>query len=157
MTAYAAGCSLLARVVACCALSMLTAASAWSADPRGDDRDQLKGTWKIVGGEEGGRRLTKEMFEGQTLQFETSTYRVHVSGMQIEEGTFTIDGAKDPKTIDLTIVKGDDQGKVQLGIYEVMSNRLRVCFARPGAKERPVRFKTEPGEERFTLELDRVP
>ncbi len=47
--------------------------------------------------------------------------------------------------IDLTIVEGDDAGKTQVGIVEVDGDKLRICFAIPGATERPADFIVKEG------------
>jgi hypothetical protein len=31
-----------------------------------------------------------------------------------------------------------------IGIYELEGDKLRICFAKPGAKERPTRIETKP-------------
>ena len=56
-------------------------------------------------------------------------------------GTYVIEPAKSPKTIDITMKEGD-KGTAH-GIYELKGDTLKICVARPNT-ERPTEF-TEKG------------
>ena len=64
-------------------------------------------------------------------------------------GTFTIDPAKTPKTMDLAITKGSDpetqkyEGKTAKAIYEVDGGKLKWLANEPGKDERPEAFPKE--------------
>jgi uncharacterized protein (TIGR03067 family) len=76
----------------------------------------------------------------------------------VEEGTYTLDTTKMPKTIDLAIKKGPGADKRQLGLYKVEKDDLRLAFASPGRAKRPERFETKPEDddpEGFSLTLKR--
>lgn len=65
--------------------------------------------------------------------------------LQIGTGTFTIDSAANPKTIDLyfiSAVPADSQivGKTALCIYQLSSNSLTLAIGDPGGTARPTSF-----------------
>jgi len=60
------------------------------------------------------------------------------------QGTFTLDPAKKPKTMDATLKEGKDAGKTVLAIYELKGDTFKVCRA-PTGKDRPDKFAAESG------------
>jgi uncharacterized protein (TIGR03067 family) len=64
-------------------------------------------------------------------------------------GTFTVDPARTPRTIDVVLTTADGPDITVLGIYKVRGDARQSCFALPG-KERPTQFTTEPGYLGFT-------
>jgi len=93
----------------------------------------LQGTWTI--NSINGQAAT----EGNELKltFEGNKYHQTLGGTVNERGTFKVDAAKKPMTIDLSITEGDDAGKTQLGLLEVTGDTMRCSFNAPGATERP--------------------
>lgn len=59
------------------------------------------------------------------MTFKGNTYHQPYGGKVNERGTFKIDTAKKPMTMDLTITEGSDAGKAQPGIFEVSGDILR--------------------------------
>lgn len=103
---------------------------------------KLEGTWKVVSVEVDGKKRANAqgtgVFKGNTFTFRQKE--------QVVEGTFTIDPAKSPKTLDLTVTKGKFKGKKSLAIYELKGDTLKACwtlFAKPG--KRPEKFETKDG------------
>ena len=64
-----------------------------------------------------------------------------IDGQTVLKAKFTLDPTKKVKTIDYTIAEGANEGKTQLGIYELDGDTLKFCYAQPG-KDRPTEFKT---------------
>ena len=102
----------------------------------------LQGTWLIT------------TFNGQsategspplTLTFAGDKYHQAVGGDVNERGTFRIDPSKKPMTIDLTIIEGDDAGKTQLGIIEVIGDTFQASLDTPGGGQRPTDFTVREG------------
>ena len=66
-----------------------------------------------------------------------------------ERWAYALDKSREPKTIDLTVLDGPDQGKVRRAIYQIKPNRygggyyLSLCIAGPGAS-RPSEFVHKP-------------
>ncbi len=128
-------------------------------DPKPDDQPKLLGTWTVVAAEQGGQKLRADTIAGQSLVFGKERYFVRQSGQTLEEGTYTLDASKTPKSLDLKIVKGpEDAGKTQLGIYQLDGNTLKVAFARPGTEKRPERFVSGgEGGALFVMTLKKPP
>ena len=75
-------------------------------------------------------------------------------GKDPDEGKCKIDPTKTPKTIDVTGVKGPNQGKTFLAIYELKGDDLRVCYDLSG-KQRPTEFKSAEGTQLFLVTYKR--
>ncbi len=121
-------------------ITLVTSLFAQGAKPQVKPKPQvakgaaaLQGTWAVssVNGEEPtpGNELT--------LTFEGNKYHQTYGGKVNERGTFTVDAAKKPMTIDLSIAEGSDAGKTQLGVFEVTGDAMRMTFNTPGSTERP--------------------
>ena len=73
-----------------------------------------------------------------------------------DDGTFTIDPTKNPKTVDSTQGSGADKGKVVLGIYEIIDdNHKRACWATTG-NGRPTDFISKPGSGWLLQNWERI-
>src|SRR5947209_18483886 len=95
------------------ALAVLAAALLVAADDAKKDQQALQGTWRPVSSERGGKAEGEEAKE-HTLTFEKDTFTVKRGDQVMIKGTFTVDPAKKPKTIDMTVTQGrrdEDKGK----------------------------------------------
>jgi uncharacterized protein (TIGR03067 family) len=81
-----------------------------------------------------------------TLTFTGDKYHQAVDGVVNERGTIKLDASKKPMTFDLAITEGQDTGKAQLGIIEVIGDKLRASLDQPNAGKRPADFEMRPGE-----------
>ena len=96
----------------------------------------LEGTWTVVSVEHDGKAAQgTDLKKGDKLVVKGDGYRFDAAYK--EEGTFKVDAAKTPATIDLT----DSRKQASHGIYKLDGNRLTLCFW-PG--ERPAAFKSSP-------------
>lgn len=99
-----------------------------------------QGTWviKTFNGQPAG--------EGEiSLTITGDKYAQTVNGTVNERGTLTIDPAKKPMTIDLTIQEGDDAGKLQLGLVEIAGDTMTLKLNVPGTPTRPKDMSVEEG------------
>ena len=78
------------------------------------------------------RRLAFARGEPQelSLTFKGNTYLQTFGGNVNESGTFKIDTAKKPMTMDLTITEGSDAGKAQPGIVDGGGKEAEALSAR---------------------------
>jgi uncharacterized protein (TIGR03067 family) len=107
------------------------------------DKDKLKGTWKAVSSVDDGQ---DEPDPGQyELIFNGDAVTVRKAGRDFFKGTFTLNTAVDPKTIDLSITEGKHEGGRMLGIYTWDGGRWKWCTTTPQGGDRPREFTCEPG------------
>ena len=126
-------------------------AAAGRADDPPDAAKELKkfqGTWTFASSESGGQKLPADQLKDLTLTFDGAKHTVKNGAEVIQAGTQTLDPAKSPKAIDVTLTDGPMKGAVLLGIYEFDGDTLKVCFDL-GGKERPTEFKSTAGSETF--------
>ena len=123
------------RVIALSLIVLLQAGQATpppTADAVKKAVDQIQGSWQVVN------------FNGQDtsgtdarLTFTGDKYEQSTAGSVEERGTFKLNPATKPMSIDLMIAEGSDAGKLQLGLYEITGETLSLSFAAPGDAVRP--------------------
>lgn len=119
-------------------------------DPTSDaiveEMRKLQGVWKQIACERDG--LTEPPDEQgwePTTTFLGDTYVVTLAdGSTPIKGTYKLDPAKTPKTVDWLDSVGDDAGKTLPAIYSLEGDRFIFCAAYPG-QARPTEFRTRPG------------
>jgi len=107
---------------------------------------KFHGVWKIVSVEAGGKALPIEGFKEMTVVFKGDKYSVKKGGEVFQVAKQKLDPSKSPKTMDVTIIEGNEKGAVMKAIYEIDADRLKVCFD-PAGKERPTEFKSTSGSQ----------
>jgi uncharacterized protein (TIGR03067 family) len=116
--------------------------------------EKFRGTWKFVSIENEGQAVPKAQYEGArlTLKGDQFTFR---QGADSTHGTFKVDPAKQPKTIDVTFTDGPDKGKTIVGVYELKGDTYKVCLQLKG-KERPKEFRSQAESGHVLQVLQRV-
>lgn len=116
----------------------------------GDAKEEVKkelerfgGTWKFVSLEADGKKVPEADFETARLVLKGASF-TFTDDHGTVHGTFQVDPAKKPKTIDVTFTDGPDKGKTFLGIYELKGDTYKVCIGLK-EKDRPKEFVSEPG------------
>jgi RNA polymerase sigma factor (sigma-70 family) len=115
-----------------------------------DDLKKLQGTWRLVAAEEGGKAVPPQNFGRDTHWVFDGTKATFTSGKRVLTGTVTLDPAKDPRWIDLTVGKDF----VLRGIYELKGDTLRLSLPPAGA-ERPTEFRTREGTQQALATYER--
>jgi len=113
---------------------LLVAGAAAQQDAPPKALTALEGTW-VVASMNG--QSAADAGVSLTISFAGNTYASAMNGDVTETGTFTLDATAKPMTLDLTIVTGDDAGKLQLGIVEIGDEGATFGFAIPGDPNRP--------------------
>ena len=124
-------------------------------DPKKADGDKFKGEWKTLSVKQGGQVAPDEIAKMMKFNFDGKKY-LQTLGDQKEEGEYTLDASQTPKTIDLDIKTGNDQGKKQLGIYKIEDSKLTLIFAAAGSKDRPKSFTPAEGDQVFEFVLEQA-
>lgn len=101
--------------------------------PANPDHPKLQGEWMAMSGEFQGQKMDGGIIQDIRWNFTEDKVKVKQMG-QTFEATYKFNSEPRPKTFEL---KGD--GVDIKGIYELMDDRMRVCFA---STERPKEFKT---------------
>jgi uncharacterized protein (TIGR03067 family) len=143
------------RIASLCLLMMAMSlpALAGGGDSK-EDPKAMHGTWKPTSAELAGKEFPDEVLKTMTLIVTKGKYKVIV-GKAIDEGTFKLDPAKKPSTMDITSTKGPNKGKTFLTIYELSGDTLKVCYDLSG-KERPGEFRTKPDTALFLVTYKRA-
>jgi uncharacterized protein (TIGR03067 family) len=137
-------------------LILLCATSAIAGDDaKKSDADTFKGEWKPASVKQKSQVAPAELLTMMTFKFDGEKY-VQTVGALTEEGNYTLDPSKTPKTIDLDIKTGMDQGKKQLGIYKIEDGKLTVIVAASGSKDRPKTFQPAEGDDVIEFVLERA-
>jgi uncharacterized protein (TIGR03067 family) len=144
--------SLVMRYVACLAGVLLSgAALVYSAEDTKDkatqkDLKMLAGNWQVVSREVDGEKADQKVLEATKFTMDADGIAtVKREGKTIRKTKWTnVDTTKNPKTVDIEVIEGENKGKVYLGIYRVEENNMTFCLANPD-KKRPTTFSAEAG------------
>jgi uncharacterized protein (TIGR03067 family) len=132
--------------------AVVIVAPAGGAPP--EDRDELRGTWKLVSSIREKEKVVPGDLERSELVFEGETYRIK-RGDTLEKGTYSLDASKAPKAIDVVPGEGPNKGQTIKGIYKCEGKTLSACVGRPG-KDRPTSFDAETNDEHMLFVYEKV-
>lgn len=126
------------------------------ADAADREWAQFAGTWQRISTlTDGTTTPAARARQFQLVLTRERTYKVHVSGKLITEGTAVLDVAKKPKTVDMTPTTGPGKGVPLLGIYELEGDTYRICYALAG-KPRPTQFAAPAGSGHVLIVYQRA-
>ena len=138
-------------------LIVVTLATIAADEPKKkDDTRAIQGNWSLVSMSMGGQPSPEAFVKNFRCKFEEKTYNNTLFGQVIEEGGYTLDPSRTPKTVDFDIKTGNDRGKKQLGIYKLEGDKLTLVLTQAGSTTRPDSFKIEPGAPVLEVVLQRV-
>lgn len=108
-----------------------------SGDSAKNDLELLQGKWIPTEIIANGKPLEEDVVKAIAVTIKENSYRTELPEGK-DEGTFKINAAASPKTMDLA----SDGGKEIPAIYEVDGDTLKACYALDGSG-RPSAFKSE--------------
>jgi len=114
---------------------------------------RFEGTWKFISIETEKEKITEEVLKHPRLKIMGDKFTVTDENTSYG-GTFKIDPAKKPKTIDVSYTDGPEKGKTSLGIYELEGDTYKLCID-PEGKSRPTEFAAKPGSGYYLEVLKR--
>jgi len=127
------------------ALFLLKDGSAHAKDANKKDLEKMQGDWAQVSFVVDGDKHPDDEAQALFRSMKDDKYTIYQFKKVIGKGTFKLDAAKKPKTIDaITTVGG--RSLTLLGIYELDQDTLKLCFAPPG-KPRPTDFTSKKGTQ----------
>jgi uncharacterized protein (TIGR03067 family) len=125
----------------------------------GDDakKDQiaLQGAWKVTASISKGERSAPAEIKDLYLIFRGNAILIREDGKTQENFAFTLDPAKKPKEIDLTLKVGPQKGRVDRAIYEIDGDTLRICIQSDKDAPRPGEFASPAGSKLWLIVLKR--
>jgi uncharacterized protein (TIGR03067 family) len=109
----------------------------------------IEGEWSMVSSERDGQPLPPRVVKSARRICRGDMTTVMLNGRLFMRAKFTVDPAKQPKSLDYEVTEGHNQGSKQLGIYELDGDTMKICLADPG-NERPTDFVTK-GKRGYTV------
>src|SRR5205823_140275 len=111
----------------------------------GDDaKAALQGVWEAKSGEKDGKAMPAEALKFIRFTFKDDKLSIRGNFEDDSEATmtFSADGKKSPRQIDVNLPK--DSGKL-LGIYEINGDELKICLreVNKGGAGRPTEFSAK--------------
>lgn len=111
------------------------------------EREKFQGTWIFISEKLLLLRNTPSPIDFTILEITSDTIRFSRMAPEVKlrliptgETRFTLDPAKDPKTIDLTSTTGENKGKTLRGIYQFIGAKLQICVADKPDGPRPIKL-----------------
>jgi uncharacterized protein (TIGR03067 family) len=104
-----------------------------------EEMKHLQGNWTVISIEVNGTKVPEDKIGGRNAAFKDGKYVIHDFQLSVK-----IDPTKKPKTIDMDGKDGNGKPLSMIGIYDLAGDALKICFAKPGTKERPAQFETRP-------------
>jgi uncharacterized protein (TIGR03067 family) len=105
----------------------------------------LHGHWQPIRAELDGQPAPALALERMEFVLSESGYSVSFGGEVYDRGSFT----HTETTLNMTATQGPHDGRVISAIYQLVGDRLRVCYALDGTA--PDAFKTAPGSQRYLV------
>ena len=139
------------------AVALLAAATPLAAGGKGEqpksDHDLIQGTWKVVSAEEAGN--TREVGDNLHFVFTVDTLSMRWADADLIRMKYTLDATRRPKAIDTTHEIDPGKPIVQLGIYSLDGDELKLCLE-AAAKPRPAKLESRTGMTSVFLVLKRI-
>ena len=116
---------------------------------------KLQGSWNATSVVRNRNELPAEQLKDLQLVFRDGRFAFKKGDKMLDEGTFRLDPAKAPRTIDLVTTDADGKEKTTLAIYELTDDTLRICGAQSG-EGRPDEFAANDGSGHTLSTFERV-
>ena len=114
-------------------------------DAAQNDLDLMQGDWQAMAMVRDGAEFPPEDAQALFRSVKGGDYSVFRYNKAISKGKLTLDPTTTPKSCDARITAAGGKEMVILGIYEVTKDKMKLCFASPGAKDRPKSFEAPEG------------
>ncbi len=119
----------------------------------GKEYRAFAGTWRFDSIQFDGHDLPADAFKTFRLICKGRDF-TSITGEGTDHGTFSMDVAKSPKTIDVSFTEGPNKGQTWRGIYVLDGDTYKVCMSMPG-EDRPLAFESKPDSGRMLEVLKR--
>jgi uncharacterized protein (TIGR03067 family) len=106
------------------------------------DHAALQGRWAIVKAELAGEAMPGLVAEKTEIELSAGTYVVRFDGQIADRGTYLLGATRVHRGLTLIGVEGPNAGRTIPAIYQLVGDRLRVCYGIDG--QTPDSFATTP-------------
>ncbi len=106
------------------------------------DHAALQGRWAIVKAELAGEAMPRLVAEKTEIELSAGTYVVRFDGQIADRGTYLLGATRVHRGLTLIGVEGPNAGRTIPAIYQLVGDRLRVCYGIDG--QAPDSFVTTP-------------
>lgn len=103
----------------------------------------FQGTWDVVSLDKGGTKFEAARLK-PTVVFEKDRFQMRVGDGILEDFVIRVDASKTSGEIEFVYLTGADQGRSELGIFELEEKTLKLCKAEVG-KSRPAELAAKKG------------
>jgi uncharacterized protein (TIGR03067 family) len=131
-------------------ITLVLAAQGAGDDPNKKDLDAMQGVWKVVELSEKGTKLAAKETDPVDIVILGTKMAVNDDGKFREEITLKLDAKQTTKAVDFHYTKGPNLGKVEVGIYVLDGDTLKICINEKKDGARPTEF-TSTKENEFSL------
>ena len=107
----------------------------------------LSGIWEMIRAESGGEPSSDLLALRVELHVSTDTYAVHFAGELADQGTYSPLSSEPHSALILLGAHGPNAGRTIPCIYQLVGNRLRVCYGLDGTT--PTAFATTAGSPHY--------
>jgi len=108
-----------------------------------EDLKNFQGVWTVVSMEMNGKFMPDETRKKIKLTIQGEKFTFDNAG-DAHEGLYQIDPTKNPKQLDIVIIRGDEKGKVYLVSYTFEEGKMVQCMELSNEK-RPREFTGKAG------------
>jgi uncharacterized protein (TIGR03067 family) len=123
------------------------------APKSGAVKDSLEGTWKLVAVEINAHALPMDNLNEARLVVRGEKYSFTLGETPLEM-THRLDPVK--KTLDMTIMAGENKGKTYHAIYQLTGDILKICRHIEPEQPRPTEFGTRPDSGLMVVVWERI-
>ena len=137
-------------------VSLLVAAALPNDAATKKEIEKLQGKWEsettVVKGE---KHWTTWVIDEKGISSQNNKLQGDLGFTSVVKFTYKLDPTRKPKEIDLIWAEFANKGKIQLAIYELDGDTLKICES-PIGKERPKKFESKKGSGQSILTLKRL-
>ncbi len=114
----------------------------------------IEGTWQPIKAELEGDTAPDMALTKLCLVIDASTYAVHFGGEVSDSGTYTLGIQAEHPSIVLSSTDGNNKGRTIPSIYQLVGDRLRICFGLDGIA--PTEFASPIGSRFYLVVYRRI-
>jgi uncharacterized protein (TIGR03067 family) len=123
-------------------------------DDAAKEAKALAGHWKMVKGEDKGAPLPEAIVKEFQIRIDGNNFNFTIRERAMA-ATFTVNPAKNPKELDITLNDGRNKGKTLKCVYELKGDIFTFRASSPDDKSERPKSLTEGGETLFVFKKEK--